>query len=151
MHVGKQELASTLEGTLNSGTLHLPPDASDLVEELQNYEVRTSKAGRDSYGVFKTGAHDDEAPALALSLWSCQDWGTRSDRFVWQSLKKRERNILDSGFGNLSASTFRFLTFKDHRRSRFQSTAIHHIMSDGMKSALDIRMVKTNSHIHYLD
>jgi len=82
----------TLEGTLNSGTLHLPPDASDLVAELQNYEVRTSEAGRDSYGVFKTGAHDDEAPALALSLWSCQAWGTRSDRFVWQSLKKRERN-----------------------------------------------------------
>jgi len=75
VHIGKQELVSTLVGTLNSGTLHLPPDASDLVEELQNYEVRTSEAGRDRYGVFKTGAHDDEATALALSLWSCKGVG----------------------------------------------------------------------------
>lgn len=72
VHIGKQELVSTLVGTLNSGTLHLPSDASDLVEELQNYEVRTSEAGRDSYGVFKTSAHDDEATARALSLWSRQ-------------------------------------------------------------------------------
>lgn len=83
VHVGKQALVSTLVGTLNSGTLHLPPDASDLVEELQNYEVHTSDAGRDSFGVFKTGAHDDEATALALSLWSCQNWGMRSDHVFW--------------------------------------------------------------------
>jgi hypothetical protein len=72
VHIGKQDLVSTLAGTLNSGTLHLQSDASDLVEEVQNYEVRTSEAGRDSYGVFKTGAHDDEVTALALSLWSRQ-------------------------------------------------------------------------------
>jgi len=83
VHGGKQALVSTLVGTLNSGTLHLPPDASDLVEELQNYEVHTSDAGRDSFGVFKTGAHDDEATALALSLWSCQNWGMRSDHVFW--------------------------------------------------------------------
>jgi hypothetical protein len=62
--------------------LHLPPDASDLVEELQNYELRTSAAGRDSYNA-KTGTHDDEVVALALSLWSCQDWGMYSDRILW--------------------------------------------------------------------
>jgi hypothetical protein len=83
VRIGKQQLVSTLVGTLNSGTLHLPPNASDLIEELQNYEVRTSEAGRDSYGVFKTGAHDDESTALALSLWSCQNWGMSSDRLVW--------------------------------------------------------------------
>jgi hypothetical protein len=81
-HVGKYQLVSTLVGALNSGTLHLPPDASDLVEELQNYEVRTSDAGRDSYNA-KTGAHDDEVVALALSLWSCQNWGMRSEHLFW--------------------------------------------------------------------
>jgi hypothetical protein len=30
VHIGKQELVSTLVGTLNGGTLHLPPDASDF-------------------------------------------------------------------------------------------------------------------------
>ena len=83
VHIGKQALVSMLVGALNSGTVHLPPGASDLVEELQTYEVRTSDAGRDSYGAFKTGAHDDEATALALSLWSCQNWGMHSDRILW--------------------------------------------------------------------
>jgi hypothetical protein len=40
VRVGK--LVSTLIGTLNSGTLHLPPNTSDLIEEVQNYEVRIS-------------------------------------------------------------------------------------------------------------
>jgi hypothetical protein len=44
--------------------------------------VRTSEAGRDSYGAFKTGAHDDEATALTLSLY-CQNWGMSSDRSMW--------------------------------------------------------------------
>ena len=83
VHIGKQALVSMLVAALNSGTLHLPHGASDLVEELQTYEVRTSDAGRDSYGAFKTGAHDDEATALALSLWSCQNWGMHSDKVMW--------------------------------------------------------------------
>ena len=53
VHIGKQALLSPLVGALNSGTLHVPPDATDLVEEPQNYEVRTSETGRDSFGVFK--------------------------------------------------------------------------------------------------
>jgi len=83
VHGGKQALVNTLAGTLNSGTLYPPPNASDLIEELQNYEVRTSEARSYSYAVFKTGAHEDEATALALSLWSCQNWGMSSDRIMW--------------------------------------------------------------------
>jgi hypothetical protein len=151
VHVGKQELVRTLEGTLNSGTLHLPPDASDLVAELQNYEVRTSEAGRDSYGALKRVLTTTKLPHWRCRCGPARLGGRVPTDSCGSHLKNVSEIILDSGFGNLSASTFRFLTFKDHRRSRFQSTAIHHIMSDGMKSALDIRMVKTNSHIHYLD
>jgi len=45
------------------------------MDELDNYGFRTNQAGRDSWGAFEFQKHDDVVTSLALSLWSCVEFG----------------------------------------------------------------------------
>jgi hypothetical protein len=47
--------------------------ARTLGDELLKFEVKISDAGRDTYGTWREGAHDDLVLAVALALW----WGER--------------------------------------------------------------------------
>ena len=51
------------------------PEAQNLVRELENFKVKLSAAGHDSYeAAWREGAHDDMVLAIALAAW----WGERT-------------------------------------------------------------------------
>lgn len=67
--LGKAYLVSRLQSLLQNERVHGPdiPEMVVTVEELRVYEIKVSNEGRDQYGAFKTGKHDDLATSLALS------------------------------------------------------------------------------------
>jgi hypothetical protein len=72
LRVPKRDLVSVLQILLQSGQLRIAarlPEAPLLLEELMNFTVRLSDAGRDSYGVWREGIHDDLVLAVALACW----------------------------------------------------------------------------------
>ncbi len=74
-HVPKRNLVASVQRVLQEGRIKLPkdkPEAGLLVNELQNYQVKLSDAGHDSYNA-RQGQHDDLVLALALAVW----WGER--------------------------------------------------------------------------
>jgi hypothetical protein len=74
VRLGKAWLVSRLQALLQTGRLHLPrtAEAARLATELQDYEIKIDRNANDTYGAFKTGAHDDLTTALGLA---CQDLG----------------------------------------------------------------------------
>lgn len=68
--LGKAFLVSRLQSLLQSGRIHAPETAEVLamLDELRIYEIKVSQSGTDQYGAFKTGAHDDLATCLGLSV-----------------------------------------------------------------------------------
>ena len=76
-HIPKRELVTAVALSLEGGRLIIPsalPMAAALVEELQNFKVKVSAGGHDSYGAapgldWREGAHDDLVLALALACW----------------------------------------------------------------------------------
>ena len=71
LYIPKAQMVSMLQVLLQTGRIHLPKtaEAEALKEELLNYEIRISDAGRDSYGAFKTGSHDDLVSALGIATF----------------------------------------------------------------------------------
>lgn len=68
--LGKAYLVSRLQSLLQGGRVHAP-DTTEMratLEELRVYEIKISQDGRDTYGAFQTGKHDDLATALGLSV-----------------------------------------------------------------------------------
>jgi hypothetical protein len=74
-HVPKRDLVSVFAVLLQSGRIRVAQDllaAQLLVQELLNFRVKISLAGRDSYGAgeeWRDGAHDDLVLAVALAAW----------------------------------------------------------------------------------
>ena len=70
MLLGKAYLVSRLQALLDADRLHLPqtPEATALVEELLDYEIRVDRNGHDRYGAFRVGTHDDLVTALGLAV-----------------------------------------------------------------------------------
>jgi hypothetical protein len=79
-NVPKRDLAGVVQVALQSRRLKVAadlPDAQVLVAELQNFRVKISLAGHDSYGAgtgeeWRVGAHDDLVLAVAIALWAAQ-------------------------------------------------------------------------------
>jgi hypothetical protein len=67
--LGKAYLVSRLQAVLQSGLLDAPPseEMQATLDELRVYQVKISNEGKDTYGAI-TGAHDDLATALGLSV-----------------------------------------------------------------------------------
>lgn len=67
---GKAYLVVHLQSVMQKLLLQLPKGQliAEVVEELKAFEVRTALNGHDTYGAFKTGAHDDLVNALGLSV-----------------------------------------------------------------------------------
>jgi len=68
----KRDLVIGLEVLSETGALHIAarlPEGDRLVEELTAMRVRISASGRDTYGAWREGAHDDLVLAVALACW----------------------------------------------------------------------------------
>ena len=69
--MGKAFLVSRLQALLQQQHIDLPkndPEVVAMVAELKDYDIRVDQDGRDSYGAFKVGTHDDLATALGLAV-----------------------------------------------------------------------------------
>lgn len=75
------------------------PLAEAMVDELLNFEIKVSEGGQDTYGAFKTGAHDDLVVALGLACW--RPWKPRGsfvDRYLpgykeWESQSESGKRL----------------------------------------------------------
>jgi hypothetical protein len=67
--LGKAFLVSKLQSLLQSERVHAPntKEVRAMLEELKVYEIKVSEAGKDTYGAFEVGKHDDLATALGLA------------------------------------------------------------------------------------
>jgi len=68
--LGKAYLVSRLKVLMQGGRMHLArTDEMDAMQkELMDYEIRINEHANDTYGAFKTGAHDDLVTALGLAV-----------------------------------------------------------------------------------
>lgn len=70
--VPKRDLISTLQVMLHTGRLKVAeslPEAQTLVKELLAYKVKITDSGRDVYGAWREGQHDDLILATAMAVW----------------------------------------------------------------------------------
>jgi hypothetical protein len=75
VHCPKRDLVSTLAVLLQSGRLKIAkglPEATTLGQELAGFQVKISAAGRDTYGAWREGAHDDLVLSVALACWAAE-------------------------------------------------------------------------------
>ncbi len=68
--LGKGWMVSRLQTLVQTGRLSLPQtaEARALAAELLTYEIRVSRTGRDTFGAFAHGTHDDLVTAVGLSV-----------------------------------------------------------------------------------
>ncbi|MDQ3653974.1 MAG: hypothetical protein M3457_02695 [Chloroflexota bacterium] len=81
--VGKAFLVSRLQSLFQTQRIKLPANHSEaqaMAQELNDYELKVSEQGNDTYGAFRVGAHDDLVTALGLAVLmdppGPQIWGT---------------------------------------------------------------------------
>lgn len=78
--LGKAWLVSRLQALFQTRRILLPadhPEADAMLRELLDYEIRVSAQANDTYGAFRTGAHDDLVTALGLAVQAdpaISDW-----------------------------------------------------------------------------
>ena len=73
--VPKKDLISGLQVLLQRGGLQIAAGLElgpTLEQELGDMEVRTTPTGREQYGAWRTGQHDDLVLALALACWGAR-------------------------------------------------------------------------------
>ncbi len=72
LNVPKRQLVSNLAILLQADRLKIArdlPEASAMVEELQNFRIKFTKAGNDIYEAWRESAHDDLVLAAAMAAW----------------------------------------------------------------------------------
>jgi hypothetical protein len=70
--VPKRDLISGLRITLHEQRLRVAggiPEAAAFLKELQEMRVKIGPAGREQFGAWREGAHDDLVLAVALAHW----------------------------------------------------------------------------------
>ena len=71
-NVPKRELVSNLAILFQSDRLKIArtlPEAPQLVEELQNFKMKITLAGNDTYEAWRESDHDDLVLAAAMACW----------------------------------------------------------------------------------
>jgi hypothetical protein len=92
-NVPKRDLVSTVQVLLQNGRVKFAsslPDLQILVDELLNFRIKISQAGKDTYEAWREGAHDDLVLALALALWYSERFGV-----VGFPEKRKQRHPLE--------------------------------------------------------
>ena len=75
----KRDLITRLNVALQEKRLHVSralPEAPTLLHELNNYKVKISLAGHDSYNAWRESDHDDLVIATGLAVWSADKFGS---------------------------------------------------------------------------
>ncbi len=78
-HVAKKELVSVLQVLLQNRRLKVAqslPEAQTLAQELQNFRVKVTTAGNETFEAWRDRDHDDLVLAVALAAWWAQRMGT---------------------------------------------------------------------------
>ncbi len=71
-NVPKRELVSNLAIIFQAGRLKISralPEAAQLVEELQNFKMKITVAGNETYEAWRESDHDDLVLATAMACW----------------------------------------------------------------------------------
>ena len=71
-NVPKRELVSNLAIIFQANRLTIAralPEAAQLVEELQNFKIKVTLAGNDTYEAWRESDHDDLVLAAAMGAW----------------------------------------------------------------------------------
>jgi hypothetical protein len=72
-HVPKKDLVGIVQVLIESGRLKVAPklpEAQTLMTKLQNFQMKITTAGNDTYEAWRTGTHDDLVLAVALACWA---------------------------------------------------------------------------------
>jgi hypothetical protein len=75
-HVCKRDLVTALQLSLYSGEVGVAdrlPLSDLLMSELQNFRLKITAAGNDTYEAWRSGQHDDLVLALALPVWASRE------------------------------------------------------------------------------
>jgi hypothetical protein len=94
-HVPKINLVSRLQALLHDERLHIHkdiPDATALVNELQNFRAEYSDSGYIRFNA-RSGKHDDLVLALAIALWRAHGDGEASFS-NWLEYMRRQNGIV---------------------------------------------------------
>jgi len=76
--VAKKQLASTLVKLFQSHRIAISnklPEAATLVKEAQNFSVKITPAGNETFESWREGTHDDLVLSLALACWAAENIG----------------------------------------------------------------------------
>jgi hypothetical protein len=90
--VPKQDLVGVLQLALQGGRLQIAqalPLAEELAEELLAFRVRVTDAGRETYGAWREGAHDDLVLAVGVAVWVGEQTLAAQARAAWGALAWR--------------------------------------------------------------
>ncbi len=71
-NVPKRELVSNLAIQFQADRLKISralPEAAQLIEELQNFKMKITLAGNDTYEAWRESDHDDLVLAAAMAAW----------------------------------------------------------------------------------
>ncbi len=82
-NVPKKELVSNLVIVFQADRLKIAralPEAPVLVEELQNFKLKITTAGNDTYEAWRESDHDDLVLAAAMAAWL-------GEKKLWSILK----------------------------------------------------------------
>lgn len=77
-HVPKKELVTTLVVLYQQGRMRADkelPNAGLLEKEVQNFRMRITKAGNETFEAWREGAHDDLVLAVAMATWVGERFG----------------------------------------------------------------------------
>ena len=86
----KRDLVGVLQVLFQTGRLKIAeglPEARLLVDEFLNLQVKITEAGRDTYGTWREGDHDDLVLATALACWYAEKVGGRPKSGPGQGIK----------------------------------------------------------------
>jgi len=70
--VPKRDLVSSLQLLFQERRLKISkdlPEAEVLAQELRNFRAQITEAGNETYGVWRSGEHDDLVLAVSLAAW----------------------------------------------------------------------------------
>jgi hypothetical protein len=69
--VPKRDLVTAVQVIQQQHRLHVAesPEKARLVKELQDFKIKLSAAGHDTFGAWREGQHDDLVLGLAVAVW----------------------------------------------------------------------------------
>jgi hypothetical protein len=82
----KRDVVLSLRVLLETGRLKFAdlPEVPALIAEVQAFKVRVSESGRDSYGSWRSGTHDDLVLAVSLAVWYAEKYGAPKIGYSYQ-------------------------------------------------------------------